>query len=355
MKRFLYCLLIALLIPMLATAQSVPANPMATHGKSIYITPTPSPEPTPEPDPDPAPVTFIDVPEGAWYHDWVTRAAEAGIMTGYRDESGAYTGYFGPEDSLTRGQAATVLWRIAGCPDAADGGRLPDVLPGLYYSRAVAWCVEKGIVTGYLDGPYAGLFRPDAPVSREELAVMAYRFAAWAGANTSSAPADNLERCIDVAQVSGWSRDALTWCAAAGVIAGKETAEGLLLAPQEGATRAQAAKVLVRVYAIAVGGEQPYAVVEPMQAEAAGSSDDVQAQSVGQDGDEVTFDEVAQVPVASESSPDALEAPVDAPDAGDAPATAEDSDLPAQDADSVSGTAASDASLDEGATFDLVA
>ena len=55
MKRFLSWLLIALLVPMLASAQSVPANPMATRGESVYVIPTPSPEPTPEPTPTPTP------------------------------------------------------------------------------------------------------------------------------------------------------------------------------------------------------------------------------------------------------------------------------------------------------------
>ncbi len=205
------------------------------------------------------PTSFADVPEGTWFHDWVAQASSLRLMTGYKDGD-AYTGLFGPEDALTRGQVATVLWRLAGCPQAADGGSFPDVGAGQYYSQAVSWCAATGVVTGYEAGPNAGLFLPGADVTREELAVMLWRFERWAGVDVAEPPAGAFEALEDGATVSAWAREACVWCAAAGIMTGKETAEGTLrLDPGQGATRAQAAKMLVRAYRILWREVDPYA------------------------------------------------------------------------------------------------
>ena len=298
---------------------------------------------------DPLASPFFDVPADAWYFDWVVQASNLGLMSGYTDAFQVPTGYFGPDDSLTRGQVATVLWRIAGGPDAQGGESLSDVLPGRYYSRAVAWCVENGIVTGYLSGPYAGSFRPDAPVSREELAVMVYRFAAWAGVTTSDVPTENFERCIDTGRVSSWARDALVWCAAAEVITGKDTPEGLRLDPQEGATRAQAAKVFVRVQAIAAGTGQPYQpAIQADRPDDSGAS----AADVVLFGEEATFEDVEVVePVESAGSAESVELATSAEPAESAlpaaPAEPAESALPAAPVETTEPV--------EAETFDLAA
>ena len=259
----------------------------------------------------PAPAAFSDVPADSWYATWVAQAASRGLMSGYTDGIGAYTGLFGPEDALTRGQVATVLWRMAGCPDAADGGVFPDVEAGKYYSQAVSWCVENGIVTGYQAGQNAGLFLPKADVTREELAVMVWRFERWAGAAVDGAPAAAFAALEDGGLVSGWAREACVWCAAAGVMTGKETAEGTLrLDPWQGATRAQAAKMFARAALIA-DGEQPYAAQVASQADEAASQGDAVQQAAF---DEVTFEDVAFVEPAEDGA---------APDGGQAPEAGE--------------------------------
>ena len=259
----------------------------------------------------PAPAAFSDVPADSWYATWVAQAASRGLMSGYTDGIGAYTGLFGPEDALTRGQVATVLWRMAGCPDAADGGVFPDVEAGKYYSQAVSWCVENGIVTGYQAGQNAGLFLPKADVTREELAVMVWRFERWAGAAVDGAPAAAFAALEDGGLVSGWAREACVWCAAAGVMTGKETAEGTLrLDPWQGATRAQAAKMFARAALIA-DGEQPYAAQAASQADEAASQGDAVQQAAF---DEVTFEDVAFAEPAEDGA---------APDGGQAPEAGE--------------------------------
>ncbi len=203
------------------------------------------------------PIAFDDLVE-PWSFTWVEQASARGLMNGYDDGAGNLTGRFYPSLNISRGQVAMVLWRIAGSPATSAGGAFPDVAQGKYYAHAIAWCAEQGIVTGYEKGAYAGTFRPDAEVSREELATMVYRFAAWAGVTTKDAPLAAYQGCIDTDLVSDWSHDAMVWCAAAGVISGKDTDQGLRLDPQVGATRAQAAKVFVQLDKLADGETYPY-------------------------------------------------------------------------------------------------
>ena len=205
-----------------------------------------------------APTRFKDVDYNDWYGDWVTRASSSGLMTGLKDDDGNYTGYFDPVSPVTRAQVATVLWRIAGSPSCA-GSPMPDVA-GHWAQEAVAWCVSQGIVTGYSSGPWAGTFRPDAEVSREEFAVMVWRFAKWSGAKVASVPTASFYAAGDYSAVQPWAKEAMQWCAAAGVITGVQgRGPKPMLAPQETATRAQAAKIFVTVSDIVSGSVSPYA------------------------------------------------------------------------------------------------
>ena len=304
------------------------------------------------------PTEFDDVPAGSWFHGWVAQASSLRLMTGYRDDSGAYTGLFGPDDALTRGQVATVLWRLAGCPDAADGGSFPDVAAGEFYSTAVSWCASAGVVTGYEAGPNEGLFLPEAGVTREELAVMLWRFERWASVDVADPPTAAFDALEDGASVSAWAREACVWCAAAGVMTGKETAEGTLrLDPGQGATRAQAAKMLVRAYRILWREVDPYADGQAAQASAQIAGVDAgQATGAAGAADEApTFDDVTiEGSQAVAGAPDAALADKDATAGGSAadatpadalPATGEAADVRAdvQDATAGEGQPAADA------------
>ncbi len=188
--------------------------------------------------------SFPDVPEGSWYASWVEKASNADLMTGY--DAGPKAGLFGPDDTLTRAQAATVLWRMAGRPQASASAGFPDVAAGSWYAAAVDWCAEVGVVTGYEGGANAGRFVPDGEVTRAELAAMAWRWAKWSGLDVTAPDPAAFKSTTDWQSVESWAGEALTWTAAAGVLSGVDNPDGnRTLNPAGTATRAQAAKVFV--------------------------------------------------------------------------------------------------------------
>ena len=203
-------------------------------------------------------IGFSDVPAGHWVltgdvggEGYLAAVVRMGLMTGYGDPAtGRLTGRFGPEDSVTRAQVVTVLYRRAnpGSTDTTTGAHaenatsLSDNESGQYYTAAVNWAVRTGVVTGYTAGPDAGRFVPDREISREELATMVHRFAALEGAD-DSVPDSAYGGAPDAGDVSGWASGHVAWCYAHQVLTGH--ADTGLLEPQGTATRAQMAKMAV--------------------------------------------------------------------------------------------------------------
>ena len=190
--------------------------------------------------------SFKDVPSGQWYTSWVDQASDRGLMSGFTDPAtGRPTGYFGPDEPLTRAQVATVLWRMAGGPSSGHAS-FPDVERGSWYDAPVAWCVKAGVVTGYTSGPDKGCFRPSRPVTRQELATMVYRYAKYAGMDVADPDPTAFRSTTDWRTVDSWASEALTWTAAAGVLSGVDNHDGTYsVVPFGTATRAMAAKVFV--------------------------------------------------------------------------------------------------------------
>ena len=119
-----------------------------------------------------------------------------------------------------------------GRPSAGGGNRFTDVLSGVWYTNTVTWAAAQGIVSGYGDGR----FGPNDNITREQLAVMLWRYAG------SPSAAEKELHFTDVDKVSGYALEALLWAAENGIINGYGNGQ---LDPQGSATRAQAAQMLM--------------------------------------------------------------------------------------------------------------
>ena len=182
------------------------------------------------------PLPFTDVTEGDWFYDAVRYAYETGLMDGVGDS------LFAPNSQTTRAQLVTILYRLAGQP--AVSGDLPftDVADGLWYTDAVLWAAQKGIVNGISETEFA----PAGDLTREQLATILYRYAESMGYDVS-AQAD-LSGFPDAGDIQSYATQALSWAVAEGLLQGFEDDS---LRPGGTATRAQIATILMRFLAAA--------------------------------------------------------------------------------------------------------
>lgn len=174
---------------------------------------------------------FADVPSGSWYYDDVAYVYDTGLMTGLTVTA------FGPNLSTTRGMIVTILWRMENEPVAKHGCPFADVRRGSYYEQAIAWASENGIVTGF----DASTFAPDRAITREQLAAILFRFAAYRGMDAVTLR-ENLSSFQDQAAISAYAVSALNWAVGEGLMQGT----GDKLEPTGNATRAQVAAMLRR-------------------------------------------------------------------------------------------------------------
>lgn len=174
---------------------------------------------------------FADVPSGSWYYDDVAYVYDTGLMTGLTVTA------FGPNLSTTRGMIVTILWRMENEPAAKHGCPFADVRRGSYYEQAIAWASENGIVTGF----DASTFAPDRAITREQLAAILFRFAAYRGMDAVTLR-ETLSSFQDQAAISAYAVSALNWAVGEGLMQGT----GDKLEPTGNATRAQVAAMLRR-------------------------------------------------------------------------------------------------------------
>lgn len=176
------------------------------------------------------PLPFTDVSETAWYYDDVRYAYENGLMTGTAETA------FSPSDETDRAMIVTILWRLEGSPESAGAG-FDDVAAGAYYADAVAWASGNGIVEGYEDGN----FRPSNVITREELATIIYRYAAFKEYDMTASA--DLSSFTDADQISSYALSALRWANAEGLVNG---VGGNLIDPKGSAQRSQVAAIFSR-------------------------------------------------------------------------------------------------------------
>lgn len=176
---------------------------------------------------------FSDVAGSQWYYANVVYAYQNELMDGVSDSR------FAPEEKASRAMLVTILYRLAGKPAVSSVSSFSDVANGMWYSDAVIWAAENGIVNGFDDGT----FRPLETVTREQMALILYQYAAFAGSDVTAT--GSLSAFTDAADVSDWAAAAVGWASAEGILNGMN---GGLLSPQGDAIRAQLAAVLERFY-----------------------------------------------------------------------------------------------------------
>ena len=174
---------------------------------------------------------FTDVSDTAWYADSVKYVYDNKLMNGTSDKT------FEPQTTTTRAMVVTILHRQAGTPAPTVKNKFKDVASGKWYTEAIVWAAEKGVVSGYS----AEKFGPSDAITREQMATILCRYAKMLGVDTSAKA--NLKDFKDAGTVSSWAKDAIQWAVASGLMQGmsKDT-----LGPKGNTTRAQVATLLMR-------------------------------------------------------------------------------------------------------------
>ena len=188
---------------------------------------------------------FSDVDADDWFADSAVYVRDNGIMNG----TSATT--FDPNGTTSRGQITAILYRAAGSPAVSDAVDFPDVAPGAYYADAAVWAAANGVVTGYADGT----FRPNDPITRQQMAAILWRYAGSPAAESGTDYADE-------SAIAAYAVTAVDWARDTGVISGRD---GNRFDPSGRATRAQAAVILHRYLELtgANAGEAPEPSGEP--------------------------------------------------------------------------------------------
>lgn len=212
---------------------------------------------------------FTDVPQGIYYEDPVAWAVENNITSG---TSGME---FSPDETCTRAQAVTFLWRANSQPSAAESNPFADVAAGSYYADAVQWAVANGITSG----TSATAFEPDAPVTRAQVVTFLYRDAGSPSASGSTSFAD--------VPTNAYYADAVRWAVTQGITAGTSATT---FSPDESCTRAQIVTFLYRS-----SDDSPEQPVEEMPEEPVLPEKPLQPEEPVQPEQELTDKEIQQL------------------------------------------------------------
>ncbi len=178
-------------------------------------------------------ICFYDVRSNDWFYDSVRNAYHQGWMNGTGD------GIFDPYGDMTRAMFVAMLYRAEGEPQMNSVSKFEDTAENTYYAEAVCWASANGIISGYSDTKFA----PDQNITREEMAVIMSRYAAYKGINTDI-HGDLTVLFTDADAVSGWAEKNMIWAVESGLISGKGNN---ILDPLGNTTRAEAAAVLQRL------------------------------------------------------------------------------------------------------------
>lgn len=174
---------------------------------------------------------FADLNLTSWYHDSIHFCLENGMMNGVSSDK------LDPHGTTSRAMIVTILYRLEGEPSVSAENPFNDAADGKWYTNAVIWAAENGIVDGYRDGT----FGPMDSITREQLASILYRYAQSKGRGFTDAWMFQLDY-PDASEVSRWADEAMHWCVMQSIINGKDGK----LVPRGDATRTEAATMLMR-------------------------------------------------------------------------------------------------------------
>ena len=181
----------------------------------------------------PARLPFTDVKNDDWFFNSVYYVNMYKLMTGLNETT------FGPYENLARAQFAVILHRMNDEPSIEYTNKFPDVANEQWYTDAILWASDIGVVTGYSD---TGNFGPGDNINREQMAVMMYRYAQYLGRDTSVRA--DLSGFTDATNVNDFAKEAMSWAVGSRVITGKDN--GTKLDPQGNASRVECATIITR-------------------------------------------------------------------------------------------------------------
>ena len=196
----------------------------------------------------PGPLRFVDVPSSSWFFESTAFAKAHGLISGYEN-----SGLFGPTDTLTRAQAAVILWRYFApeeneaynVAEAVNATGLADVEDGAFYTGAANWAVMNKVINGVDDGGVR-TFDPEGEITREQFcAIMGNAAVSFCGDVVESADQSKLLTMPDASEVSPWAPDSVAWGLNKGMINGVDEADGRYVRPGLGVDRATMAAVMM--------------------------------------------------------------------------------------------------------------
>ena len=174
---------------------------------------------------------FTDVSEKDWYYEAVKYVYDNALMSGVSDKT------FAPNANTTRGMIVTVLYRLENEPDVNIDNSFNDVKPSDYYANAIYWAKKNNIVTGYNSTTFA----PNDNITREQMATILYRYAAYKGYSIDKT--SDLSGFTDVSNINDYALKPIKWAVSSNLISGMGDST---ISPQGNASRAQIATILMR-------------------------------------------------------------------------------------------------------------
>ena len=180
----------------------------------------------------PTDLPFTDIDKDDWFYNDVSYAWYLDVMNGISSD------LFAPDMAASRAIIVTFLWRLAGKPTSGSDIGFNDVDDSSWYAEPVRWAAENNIVLGYGDGTFGA----DDCVTREQMAVLLYRYVKSTGGGFSDRWTFELDY-VDAADIADYSYEAICWMTMNGIIGGLP---GDVLDPRGEVTRAQVAAILHR-------------------------------------------------------------------------------------------------------------